>query len=521
MRGAGRAGTLGLTTQGRVRASRRLPGGTSMSGRGPQLVTYADRLAGDLPGLRAVLRGPLAGVFDGVHVLPFYPPFDGADAGFDPVDHSAVDPRLGTWDDVRELARELTVMADVIVNHVSARSAQFLDVVEHGDASPYAPMFLTLAAVFPEGATEEDLARIYRPRPGLPFTAMTLGGRRRLVWTTFSPDQVDLDLRTPEAWQHLERVLDALLGAGVRMLRLDAVGYTGKEAGTDCFMTSATDEYTDRIHRYANERGAEVLVEVHGHHAQQIEIARHVDRVYDFALPPLVLHALTTGDLEPLAGWMAIRPSNAVTVLDTHDGIGIVDVGTSDLRPGEQGLLTPEQIDALVETIHENSGGTSRRATGAAASNVDLYQVNCTFYDALARDDRRYVLARLLQLFVPGIPQVYYVGLLAGTNDMELLARTGVGRDVNRHHYTAAELDEALTHPAVHAQLTALRLRREHPAFLGTFTWEHEGSRGTMRWAFGTTRAELRFDVATGEFEVRTAQDGHERVELADTDMPT
>ena len=490
-----------------------------MGGRGPQLITYADRLAGDLRGLRAVLEGPLAGIFEGVHVLPFYPPFDGADAGFDPVDHTAVDPRLGTWEDVRELAREHTVMADVIVNHVSARSAPFLDVVEHGDASPHAPMFLTLGSVFPDGATEDDLARIYRPRPGLPFTAMTLGGRRRLVWTTFSADQVDLDLRTAQAWEHLERVLGTLLDAGVRMLRLDAVGYTGKEAGTDCFMTASTDAYTERIHRYANGRGAEVLVEVHGHHAQQIEIARHVDHVYDFALPPLVLHALTTGELEPLAGWMAIRPSNAVTVLDTHDGIGIVDVGTSDLRPGEPGLLAPEKIDALVERIHENSGGSSRQATGAAASNLDLYQVNCTFYDALARDDRRYVLARLVQLWVPGIPQVYYVGLLAGSNDMELLARTGVGRDVNRHHYTAAEVDEALTRPAVHAQLTALRLRREHPAFLGTFAWEHDGSRGAMHWSFESTRASLTFDAATGEFEVRTTQDGHEHVALRDADV--
>lgn len=490
-----------------------------MSRRGPQLITYADRLAGDLRGLRSVLDGPFAGVFEGVHVLPFYPPFDGADAGFDPVDHTSVDPRLGTWEDVRELARERTVMADVIVNHVSSRSTQFLDVVEHGDASLHAPMFLTLGSVFPDGATEDDLARIYRPRPGLPFTAMTLGDRRRLVWTTFSPDQVDLDLRTPQAWEHLGRVLDALLGAGVRMLRLDAVGYTGKEPGTDCFMTAATRAYTDRIHEYANDRGAEVLLEVHGHHAQQVEIARHVDLVYDFALPPLVLHALTTGDLEPLAGWLAIRPSNAVTVLDTHDGIGIVDVGPSDLSPGEPGLLAPEKIDALVETIHENSGGTSRQATGAAASNLDLYQVNCTFYDALARDDRRYVLARLIQLFVPGIPQVYYVGLLAGSNDMELLARTGVGRDVNRHHYTLAEIDEALTRPAVHAQLTALRLRRDHLAFLGTFGWGHDGSRGEMHWTFETVRAWLAFDTATGAFEVRATDGDGERVVLTDADL--
>lgn len=486
----------------------------------PQLITYADRLAGDLRGLRALLDGPLAGAFGGVHVLPFYPPYDGADAGFDPRDHTQVDPRLGTWDDVRALAADRDVMADVIVNHVSAESAQFVDVRERGDESPHAPMFLTLGSVFPLGATEEDLARVYRPRPGLPFTVMTLGGRRRLVWTTFTPDQIDLDLRTPQAWDYLTSVVDALTSGGVTMLRLDAVGYTGKEAGTDCFMTPATDVYTERIVEQAHARGAQVLVEVHGHHLQQVEIARKVDYVYDFALPPLVLHALTTGDLDPLAGWLRIRPANAVTVLDTHDGIGIVDVGTSDLRPGEPGLLAPEKIDALVERIHDNSGGTSRQATGAAASNLDLYQVNCTFYDALAQDDRRYVLARLLQLFVPGIPQVYYVGLLAGVNDMDLLARTGVGRDVNRHHYAPDELMTAIGHPAVAAQLAGLRLRSSHAAFDGGFTWDVDGSRGTFAWAAGDARATLAFDAADGTFEVRaTDEAGAEAVVLTSAEL--
>lgn len=473
--------------------------------RGPQLITYADRLAGDLAGLATLLDGPLAGAFSGVHVLPFYTPFDGVDAGFDPRDHTQVDPRLGTWDDVRALADGRTVMADVIVNHVSAGSAQFADVRARGDESPWAPMFLTLGAVFPDGASEEDLARIYRPRPGLPFTTMTLGGRRRLVWTTFTADQVDIDLRTTQAWDYLDGVVDALTAGGVRMLRLDAVGYTGKEAGTDCFMTPATDEYTERIVARARERGAEVLVEVHGHHTQQIEIARKVDLVYDFALPPLVLHALTAVDLAPLDRWLHIRPANAVTVLDTHDGIGIVDVGPSDLRPGEPGLLAPEQIDALVEAIHAGSGGTSRLATGAAASNLDLYQVNCTFYDALGRDDSRYLLARMVQLFVPGIPQVYYVGLLAGGNDMDLLERTGVGRDVNRHHYAPAEVEEALGRPVVRAQLDALRLRAQHPAFEGTFTWTVDGSRAELAWEAGADRVGLVLDVADASFEVRAS----------------
>lgn len=481
---------------------------TGVLRRGPQLIAYADRLGGDLARLKGLLDGPLRGAFDGVHVLPFFDPYDGADAGFDPRDHTVVDPRLGTWRDVTVLAEDYVVMSDVIVNHVSADSPQFVDVRARGEESPWAGMFLTMSAVFPEGATEADLAAIYRPRPGLPFTAMRLGDRRRLVWTTFTPEQVDLDLTHPAGWAYLTAVIDALTAAGVTMLRLDAVGYTGKEAGTDCFMTASAHELMRRISEHAHARGAVVLVEIHGHHSQQIEIARSVDLVYDFALPPLVLHALTAADLEPLAQWLRIRPANCVTVLDTHDGIGVVDVGESDLAPGRAGLLAPEKIDALVERIHENSGGGSRLATGAAASNLDLYQVNCTFFDALGRDDRRYLLARLIQLFVPGVPQVYYVGLLAGTNDLELLAATGVGRDVNRRHYAAADLPSDLARPVVQAQLTALRLRREHPAFGGEFTAEFDGTRARLRWVCGVHRAELAFDVRDAGLEVTVTDDG-------------
>ena len=468
---------------------------------GPQLIAYADRFGGSVRGLHRLLDGPLRGAFDGVHILPFFLPYDGADAGFDPVDHTSVDPRLGDWPDVAALAAEHTVMADVIVNHVSARSEQFHNLVARGQDSPWAPMLLTFGSVFPDGATEEDLTRIYRPRPGLPFTLHVLGGRPRLVWTTFTAEQIDLDITHPLAWEYLTRVVTSLTAAGVRMLRLDAVGYAGKRAGTDCFLTKEAYEVMDRLTALAHEHGAAILVEVHGHHTQQVELARKVDLVYDFALPPLVLHALTAADTGPLSAWLDIRPDNAVTVLDTHDGIGVVDVGTSPLVPGAPGLLSAEQIDALVETIHTNSRGGSRAATGAAASNLDLYQVNCTFYDALGGNDRAYLLARLLQLFVPGIPQVYYVGLLAGTNDLDLLSRTGVGRNVNRHYYDNREIEDALDRPLVRTLLDALRARNSHPAFKGHFSWRADGPVIVLQWESADgAAARLEADVKDAAF---------------------
>ncbi len=470
-----------------------------------QLITYADRLGGTIAGLADLLRGPLVGLFGGVHMLPFFHPYDGADAGFDPADHAQVDPRLGTWDDVRALARHHDVMADLIVNHVSSDSDRFRDVLARGEASPYADMFLTLGRVFAGGATESDLLRIFRPRPGLPFTRMRLGDRDHFVWTTFTDRQIDIDVRSVEGARYLKSVLSALADGGVTVIRLDAVGYAIKTRGTTCFMTPQTYDFVDEVTAQARSLGVEVLVEVHGSHGMQLEVARHVDWVYDFALPPLVLYALIAGDAEPLRHWFDIRPNNAVTVLDTHDGIGIVDVAESS---GEAGLLGRPEIGRLVETIHDNSGGTSRRATGTAASNVDLYQVNCTYYDALGRDDRKYLLARLIQFFTPGVPQVYYVGLLAGVNDMALLARSGVGRDVNRHYYQSDEIAAALQQSVVRQLLALIRFRNSHPAFAGGFSHDVIDGRLCLRWQTEAERAVLLADLTTAKFAIDFTRDG-------------
>src|SRR5205809_6479415 len=148
----------------------------------PQLIAYVDRLtAGTFRDLERLLTSSLARAFGGVHVLPFFFPIDGADAGFDPIDHTRVDPRLGTWDDVRALGEDVEIMADLIVNHVSSRSPQFLDYDERGDESRYAGMFLTYSKVFGDGARESELLQLYRPRPGLPFTRYQLKhGEERL-----------------------------------------------------------------------------------------------------------------------------------------------------------------------------------------------------------------------------------------------------------------------------------------------------------------------------------------------------
>jgi sucrose phosphorylase len=481
-----------------------------------QLITYVDRFGGQtLTQLQELITGPLKGAVGGVHLLPFFYKIDGADAGFDPIDHTRVDDRLGDWKDIASLSEQMGVMADVIVNHMSSESPQFLDYSQKGSASEYDGLFLTMESVFPDGATEKDLLAVYRPRPGMPFTVTTLAnGERRLLWTTFTPQQIDIDVHTPAGKAYLESILQKLSQSGVTMVRLDAVGYAIKKAGTNCFMMPETFDFIKAFAQRGRELGLEVLVEIHSYYKRQMEIAQQVDWVYDFALPPLVLHALEFGRSGPLLDWIAQRPNNAVTVLDTHDGIGIIDIGADATdRANHPGLVPPHELDELVERMHRNSNNQSRQATGAAASNLDLYQVNCTFFDALGRNESAYLVARAIQFFVPGIPQVYYVGLLAGENDMDLLAQTKVGRDINRHYYSREEVLRDLKKPVVKRLLELMRLRNSHPAFGGTFSSAAPAANQlTLSWQQGAAYARLEVDLSTKSGQIIHGLDGHEAV---------
>ena len=455
-----------------------------------QLITYIDRLSGGkITDLQALLDGPLAGLFDGVHLLPFYPPIDGEDAGFDPTDHTAVDSRLGNWTDIERLAADYPLMADMIVNHMSAQSPQFLDVLDKGDASPFWPLFLTRDKVFGDTPAAAELAAIYRPRPTPCFSDITLrNGQTVPFWTTFTANQIDIDVTSAPGAAYLQAILQRFTDHGVKYIRLDAAGYAIKKAGSSCFMLPETFDFIAQLSEQAKARGMTCLVEIHGYHKTQIDIAKRCDLVYDFALPPLVLHTLFSADATALKNWLDIAPRNCITVLDTHDGIGIVDA--ADYQ-GQPGLLTDPQLDALVEQIHQNSGGSSKLATGNAANNVDLYQVNCSFYDALGRNDNHYLLARAIQLFCPGISQIYYGGLLAAENDVALLQRTGVGRDINRPYFNTSTVKQAVQQPVVQALFKLIKLRRTMQAFNGSFSqqlnadsyqlhWQHEGHQASL-----------------------------------------
>ena len=473
-----------------------------------QLITYVDRLTGGgLDDLKNLLTGKLDGVFGGIHILPFFYPIDGVDAGFDPIDHRVVDHRLGNWSDVAKLSLDFDVMADLIVNHISSKSPEFLDYLQKGSESRFAPMILTKDQVFSNGALE-DIKRIYRPRPGTPFTQyQTNTGESPLVWTTFSPGQVDINVYHELGRAYIFEILDIYKNNGINSIRLDAVGYAIKKAGTSCFMIDETYEFIREITKEANIRGIRVLVEIHSYYREQLKIAKLTDYVYDFALPPLILHALFNKTVLHLSEWLQISPRNAITVLDTHDGIGIIDIGHNPEDPSEPGLLSNSELDKLVNEIHIRSNGESLMATGENANNWDLYQVNCTYYDALGKDENLYLLARAIQFFCPGIPQIYYMGYLCEPNDVELLRQTRVGRSINRSVFSEDTLDKALSRPIVGKLNKLIRFRNSLDAFDGHFSQEILSDTSILlAWEGESSWARLILDLDDFSFEIQSSE---------------
>jgi sucrose phosphorylase len=326
----------------------------------------------------------------------------------------------------------------------------------------------------------------------MPFTAYEVAGKRRLVWTTFMPSQVDIDIKHEKGQNYLKSVLEALQSGGVKVVRLDAVGYAVKTPGTDSFMTPETLKFVEEITELIQSYGMRVLVEVHAHYTQQLDIAPLVDLIYDFQTAPLLLHSFFTGTVDRLDDWFKIRPNNCLNVLDTHDGYGVIDGGPINGRPG---LITQDEMAFIFKKAEENTNGHSAIASVVPQWFSLPHQINATLPNIVA-NDTAYVIMRAVQFFLPGEPQVYYVGLFNGMDDVELFNKTEQGRDVNRHNYTPEEIAVALEQPVTQAIIALARLRKL-PVFEGQFSWQVTGDSSlSMGWVNGDESLTLRFDTS-------------------------
>jgi sucrose phosphorylase len=468
---------------------------------GPQLLTYPDSLGGDLAAIRALLDGPLADLFSGVHILPPFP--SSADRGFAPVTYREIDPRFGDWADIAAIAADHDVLLDLMVNHISRQSQEFRDFAQHGRRSRWADLFITLDKVWPDGRPPAgDVARIFLRKPDHPFSTITIGesGEEETVWTSFGTadwsEQVDLDLRAPTTRALITDWLTFLASKGVTIVRLDAVGYVVKKAGTSCFMVEPEIwEVMDWLVDVAEGLGLTLLPEVHDVYATHEKLTAHGHWTYDFVLPGLVLDAFGSTDATRLASHLARSPERQFTTLDCHDGIPV--------RPDLDGILQPAGMLRLADGILARGGNVNRILSASYAGGVDVHQLNCTYYSALGEDDERYIAARAIQLFARGIPQVYYVGLLAGANDHDAVERTREGRAINRHDYTIREIEAALERPVVRRLLELIRLRATHPAFGGALAVASPDPASLhMTWSNGVDACRLDVDLASGRIAV-------------------
>ncbi|GHA09333.1 sucrose phosphorylase [Arenicella chitinivorans] len=403
----------------------------------------------------------------GLHILPFFP--YSSDDGFAVINYAQVNESLGDWPDIEAIGADYDLMADLVINHCSQRSQWFENFKQRKDPGK---------DYFVEADPETDLSEVVRPRTSpLLCETQTLDGIRH-VWCTFSHDQVDLDFANPELLIEMVRIIRRYLEQGVRIFRLDAVAFVWKEIGTNCVHLPQTHELVRLLRTLieAHTEAAIVITETNVPNHENLSYfgnANEAHAIYNFSLPPLLLHALVTGTSAHLKRWqMSMPPAQTGTFyfnfIASHDGIG--------LRPAN-GLLSQEDLDELVNTMQSFGARISWRAVSGGTN--EPYEINVALYDALQGTSKgpdkwqqqRFLCAHAVMLALEGVPGIYIHSLLATQNDYDKLELTGHNRSINRHRWdydalTAKLLDQASHHSQCFtAMKNLLKIRSQQPAF--------------------------------------------------------
>jgi sucrose phosphorylase len=443
------------------------------SGRDSILITYGDQVrepgVKPLRSLAEFAEQHLAGVVSAIHLLPFYPA--SSDDGFSVKDYLAVDSALGDWSDIARLRERFDLMFDAVFNHLSAQSQWFQRFLQ--DDPNYRDYFVTV-----EG--EPDLSRVVRPRALPLLTVFQTAAGPRKVWTTFSADQVDLNARNPEVLLALIEVLLFYVARGARFIRLDAIAYLWKEIGTSCIHRPQTHRIIQLMRAVLDDvaPGVLLLTETNVPHAENLSYfgdgANEAQLVYNFALPPLVLHTLSSANAETLNRWVQslALPSDRVTFfnfLASHDGIGLNPV---------RGILSQPELDGLVERAQAHGGFISYKHN--ADGSKSPYELNINYFDALSNPAghepidtqiQRFLVAQAIMLSLAGVPGIYFHSLFGSRGDRAGADASGIPRRINRQRLSRSELElDLASPPSLRARIFSpycelLNLRRSHPAF--------------------------------------------------------
>jgi len=428
------------------------------------LITYGDIVKGDgdtpLSALHNFVNTYNRGAISTIHLLPFFP--YSSDRGFAVVDFRQVDPKLGTWADIREKKRRYDLMFDAVLNHVSSMSEMFR---EFRNANPrYLNFFIAYDS--PDDLTLDQRKKIFRPRTSDILTRFETIKGPAWVWTTFSEDQIDLNFRNPDV---LMQVVDSILfyiRHGADILRLDAVTYIWAEPGTESIHLPQTHEIVKLLRDVVDAVGSGValITETNVPHKDNVSYFGNgydeAHMVYNFALPPLVLHAFYREDTGYLSRWAKKidPPSHLATffnMLDTHDGIGLM---------GVKEILPEEEIEFISQTAKARGGYISYKMREDRTQ--EPYEINITWWSAINDDNAgedltlqvmRYIASRSISLVLKGVPGIYVHGAIGTVNDHERVRETGVKRDVNRGVIDARKVDEDLRNP--NSKISILRNR--------------------------------------------------------------
>lgn len=479
-----------------------------------QLITYPDSLGGDLQSLNKVLLEHFFDIFKGgVHILPPFP--SSGDRGFAPLTYLDIDSSFGTWEDIKSIGENFDVLVDLMVNHISRQSMYFQDFLEKGRKSEYADLFITLDKIWEDGQpVQEDIDKMFLRRP-LPYSAFTIKetGEEEKVWTTFGKtdpsEQIDLDVTSEKVKQLLTDFFMNFKKYNVRIVRLDAVGYVIKKLGTSCFFVEPEIyQFLDWVIDLAQSQGIELLPEVHSHYTTQYKLAEYGCWIYDFVLPYRVLDTLINKSSTDLLHYLKNRPHKQFTMLDCHDGVPV--------KPDLDDMIDTKEARKVVDACLERGANLSLILSDdhKAEDGFDVHQIRGTYYSLLDCDDDAYLAARAIQFFAPGVPQVYYVGLLAGENDFENAEKTGDGREINRHNYSMEEIEQSLGKDVIKRLLKLIRFRNEYDAFNGEFTvLDSAEDEIRLTWQKGDKQSILFIDLKTNQAVINYKGENGEEVQ--------
>jgi sucrose phosphorylase len=434
------------------------------------LITYGDMVRdgtqAPLKVLHDFAREHLTESLNTIHILPCFP--YSSDDGFSVIDYRQVDPNLGDWPDLEGMAQDFRLMYDYVCNHCSARSNWFKEFVE--DREPGKNFFL---AVDPE----TDLSAVIRPRPTPLLTEFQTATGPKHVWSTFSADQVDLNFRDPRCLLEMLDVMLMYLERGATVLRLDAIAFLWKEIGTSCLHLPQTHEVVKLMRDLVDIlcEHCVLLTETNVPHRENVSYFGDGDEahmVYQFSLPPLILHGLLTGSARFLTDWAANlepAPENCTFLNFTasHDGVGV--------RPLE-GLVSNEEVQKMCDAVRERGGQVSMRTQSDGSQSP--YELNITYFEAVSNPDgdedeniQRFLCSQAIALSLQGVPAVYFHSFTATPNFLEGVRHTGRARTINRRKWKRQELDDLLaqedsvTSRVFDAYRALLQLRRQQSAF--------------------------------------------------------